>query len=712
MSDAFIFGSDSDERIVSVEASGNTLFVFREHANGKVSCYTTGGALWLVSKQPTGEAWTELAGDLPYKYLRRCQSKEEFWEQRRQAGRNAWCVYDDKEAALIATGKTYFKGMKVEDVSVLSFDIEATTLEHGPDAKVLLISNTFRRAGMVERRLFAYNDYEDEAGMFHAWAEWVRERDPSIVTGHNVHMYDFPYIAYCAAKCGASLPLGRNSAPLAIDDYDSRFRVDGAKSYEYRQARIFGREIVDTLFLAYKYDVGRKYESYGLKKIIAQEGLEVAGREHYNAADIAKNYQNPQEWERIKRYAIHDADDALALYDLMVPALFYLNQSVPKSFQGLVGSASGSWLNSFLVRSYLQEGHSLPDTTEAADYEGAISIGNPGIYQNVFKVDVASLYPSIILQWNVYDAAKDPKGHFLRMVQHFTAERLANKRRAKETGERYYSDLEQAQKIVINSAYGMLGAPGLLFNSPKNAGFITTAGREILTAAMNWAETLGYKIVNADTDSISITKGFEWTQPRCDAVLKALNDLMPARIRWEHDGVYPRVVVVKAKNYILDDGKKLKVKGSALKATTKEPALQRFLRGALHLLLDQRPDLLLDHYQKYVREIFSLTNINDWCSKKTITEAVLYNTRTNEAKVRAAIEGTDYRAGDKIYTYFDTAGNVRLAEQWKGDHDCTVLLEKLYSTLETFETLIDVKQFPKYHLKRSQGALKQLVAAV
>ena len=56
----------------------------------------------------------------------------------------------------------------------------------------------------------------------------------------------------------------------------------------------------------------------------------------------------------------------------------------------------------------------------------------------------------------------------------------------KQTGDRYYKDLEQAQKIGINSAYGMLAAR-VNFNSPINAAFVTKKGREILGQAIEWA---------------------------------------------------------------------------------------------------------------------------------------------------------------------------------------------------------------------------------
>jgi len=63
----------------------------------------------------------------------------------------------------------------------------------------------------------------------------------------------------------------------------------------------------------------------------------------------------------------------------MSPAIFYFTQLIPKSFQSVVESASGAQLNSLMVRSYMQQGHSIPKATEGADFEGAISFGIPGI---------------------------------------------------------------------------------------------------------------------------------------------------------------------------------------------------------------------------------------------------------------------------------------------------------------------------------------------
>ncbi len=90
-------------------------------------------------------------------------------------------------------------------------------------------------------------------------------------------------------------------------------------------------------------------------------------------------------------------------------------------------------------------------------------------------------------QYRVHSKEKDPQGLFLNLVDYFTDERLKNKKLGKETGDRYYKDLEQSQKIAINSMYGFLGTSKLNYNYPEGAAEVTRHGRRILQQAIKWA---------------------------------------------------------------------------------------------------------------------------------------------------------------------------------------------------------------------------------
>jgi DNA polymerase elongation subunit (family B) len=497
MYNSLIYGKDATERLVSLEVHDGNVELFIQQLDGSVKSEFKPYKYWLLSDKNIDGRFTKLGGNQTFKYIVEIEQRQNFYNTIKYCERqnaNLQISWNFKDQFLLRSGMTYFKGLSPKDITILSFDIETSGLIKNENSCVYLITNTLRKAGKIERRLFNLEDYENQWDMMLDWSDWVRSVDPTLIAGHNIMMYDLPYMHHCMGlnpDNEDTLPLGRDGSALSFKQRPSKIRKDGSQSYEYNDAKIFGREIIDTMFLSLKYDIGRKYESYGLKSIIKHEGLEKTGRTFVDASKIREYYENrqkdPEMWSKVVQYAIEDSDDALKLFDLMVPALFYQTQSIPMCFQNMVGKATGSQLNNYMMRAYLQDGHSIPKATDVQNYEGAISFGIPGMYKNCFKVDVSSLYPSIMREYKVCDPVKDPKGYFLETVEYFTLERLKNKKLAKETKEQYYKDMEQAQKTTINSMYGFLGASGLNFNYIEGAAFITRKGREILAKSIEFA---------------------------------------------------------------------------------------------------------------------------------------------------------------------------------------------------------------------------------
>ena len=492
-----VYGKNTEENIVNISVRDNTTFIFKEKDN-KISFSTLPYKHWVLSPE-SYKGFTSLKGEQHFKYIKEYDDLDYFLSVKNNVYKmGMFTILNYPEAFMIKNGYTYFKNTKVNEVSLLSFDIETTGLNpHAPDAKVLLITNCYRNLSGIEQRTFNVEDYSSQYDMIHDWCKWVQDKDPSLIIGHNIIIYDLPYINTIMNNAGQELVLGRLCQPIEIEEKIRELRVDGSQTYSYQRISIFGREIMDTFFMAIKADIGKKYISYALKSIIKQEGLEKPGRTHYDASKIRENWSIPEERTKIIAYAEDDSEDPIKLYDLMIAPFFYLTPHIPKPFQLMVESATGSQINSLMVRSYLQDGFSVAKGDSIEPFEGAISFGNVGIYENAFKVDVASLYPSIMLQYRIFPEGKDFNGNFLKMLEFFTTERLRNKKLAKETGNRYYKDLEQAQKVVINSGFGFMGAKGLNYNYQKGAASITRYGREILEKAIVWATSKQYgDIVN------------------------------------------------------------------------------------------------------------------------------------------------------------------------------------------------------------------------
>ena len=72
-----------------------------------------------------------------------------------------YTISNQNEALMVKDGYTFFKGVRHNELSILSFDIEATGLDHNDDSKVIVISNTFRKLGKITKKLFSHEDYEN-----------------------------------------------------------------------------------------------------------------------------------------------------------------------------------------------------------------------------------------------------------------------------------------------------------------------------------------------------------------------------------------------------------------------------------------------------------------------------------------------------------------------------------------------------------------------
>lgn len=753
--DHLYYGKDQTENVVSIEMEGENVALFKR--DGSVE-FRPMSYYYLTSRR-TDES-SLLKGSGYFKYINKFTDKYEFEAAKKSHRGDRHNISNLEESFMTLNGVTLYKGMKFNDVSTLSFDIETTGISLNNNSTVLLISNTFRNIdGKVTRKLFALDEYKNQEEMIDEWCKWVQKVNPHIILGHNIYMFDLPYLEHCSKD---GLSLGKTGEKIKFADRTKKFRREAGQFYEYYEPFVYGRQVLDTLFLMYKYDQAtRKYQEYGLKYIIEYEGLEKKDRikwdfETNKPKDIFQ--KGGQLWQDFKEYCKDDADDGLKLWDLAGASYFYVCQHLPLQLQTIINTATGRWTNAFLVRSYLQEGFSIPKADPKENFGGGISFGNPGIYQNVYKVDVSSLYPSIIITNKVYNRQKDPSGNFLKMVEYFTKERLQNKKLGKES--KYHKDLSEAQKIFINSAYGLLGTKGLNFNSMKDADFVTSTGREYIQMGCEWvcgrrlrkeivrnkdgtpkvygkghkregeivdawkidyAQEEGgkhYTLVNVDTDSFSYSpsKKLKLITPEqakkkeIESIdefqdhIKEINALYPDGINWEDDGWFKAAIVLKAKNYILqrdkawakkNGQKEITMKGS-ITSRIRENRLREFINDVILLLLKNKPERLFYTYNQYAKEIQNIEDITDWCKYKTVTDKVLNPGTPENEKVLAAIGDKAVQEGDKLKLFYLDEENMALAENFDGVYYEDKYLEKLYKSLELFEHIVDLKLFPNY----------------
>jgi len=192
----------------------------------------------------------------------------------------------------------------------------------------------------------------------------------------------------------------------------------------------------------------------------------------------------------------------------------------------------------------------------------------------VLHFDVASLYPSLLLT-----IARNPKndtlGVFIPMLRRLREYRLKYKQLARNGATQEVRSEAQARqtnfKILINSFYGYLGFSGARFGDGDLAAQVTRRGRELLQALIDEFAKHGCTILEADTDGIYLSSEKYFQNP--DALLALVAPILPPGIELEYDGRYTAMFCYKAKNYALYDGKKITLRGSALRSRGIEPYL-------------------------------------------------------------------------------------------------------------------------------------------
>jgi hypothetical protein len=237
-----------------------------------------------------------------------------------------------------------------------------------------------------------------------------------------------------------------------------------------------------------------------------------------------------------------------------------------------------------------------------------------------------------------------------------------------------------------------------------------------------------------DTDSISFCKedGSPMTKLERATLLLEINNMSPELIVWEDDGYYPVVLALKAKNYVLlTEDNAIKIRGSGLKASQKEPILKEMQDKIINCLLFDKQNEILDVYIYYIKEALNVIDITKWSSKKTVTKAVLdcktnFEARTNEKKIYDAVKDDNIQEGDKIYLYPAVLSSseevvvhkngktknkiiqelgLKQSKNWNNDHNVDKLVERVYATMEIFANVLDMSTYVDYTLVKNKKLL-------
>ncbi len=513
-----------------------------------------------------------------------------------------------EEQYLVATGRTYFRGLTFADLHRLQFDLETTGLNPTQDQIFLVaVRSNFgvrRVLDVAESRL---SGPAAEADLIRRLAALIREIDPDIIENHNLHGFDMPFLAKRAQILGVPLLLGRAGAPGLRTRPSSRgygpWRGTGppggseANPDEREQAVRYiipGRELIDTLDAVRRYDfAARDLPGHGLKAVARHFGLAAPDRVYLEGPQIYATWQRDP--EQVRHYAADDVAEVDGLATLLGGAAFALASMAPRRYERLAdaGPATGI-LDPLIVRAYMRAGEALPARAmhDGTPHSGAaLYLFATGVARRVVKADVSSLYPSLMRQYRIGSRA-DHLGVLLTLVDRLVEQRLAAKQRAKAappgSPARHTDEaLSAAMKILVNSAYGYLGAVNLTRLADVHAANeVTRRGRATLVLICRELAQRGVTLLEADTDGVYFAVPDNWTEIDERRVVAEVGALLPPLVKLDFEGRYAAMLSHEPKNYaLLAYGGEVILRGVAFRSSKFEPFGDAFLRRAVGCLL-------------------------------------------------------------------------------------------------------------------------------
>lgn len=398
--------------------------------------------------------------------------------------------------------------LKIAPLRILSFDIECAgrkgTFPEPDKDPVIQIANMVIRQGDKDpfiRNVMTLNtcasivgsqvlSFPKENELLKAWANFVRETDPDIITGYNIQNFDISYLL-------------NRAKTLKVEDFPFIGRIKNIKTTERnvvlqskqmgrrenKQINIEGRVIFDLLLVLVRDYKLRSYTLNAVSYHFLQEQKEDV---HHSIISDLQN-GNEQTRRRLAVYCLKDAYLPLRLIDKLMCIINYMEMArvcgVPMMY--LLTRGQQIKVVSQLLRKAKEHNLLIPamKIDVGDEFEGATVIEPIRGYYDVpiSTLDFSSLYPSIMIAHNLCyttllrnkdnyspdDYTHTPCGSYfvkssLRkgLLPEILENLLAARKRAKQMMKEETDPFRQkvldgrqlALKISANSVYGFTGA--------------------------------------------------------------------------------------------------------------------------------------------------------------------------------------------------------------------------------------------------------------
>ncbi|MFB6088559.1 MAG: DNA-directed DNA polymerase, partial [Candidatus Aenigmatarchaeota archaeon] len=520
---------------------------------------------------------------------------------------------------------------KIADLKTMAFDIES--YREGGRNKVIMLS--LRSDDMEKVLTYKQGDYSNdverlgsEKELMERFIDIVNEEDPDIMVSYNGDEYDFKVLRERAEELGLELTLSRDGSRM---EFIRRGRASSAK--------LRGRLHIDLYkFIDNIFSPQFQTEVLSLNAVAS----EVLDKEKIDMSleDILESWREEKDLEKMAKYCMRDSELTYKLSDNLLPQVFELSKVSGQFPFDVTRMTYGQLVEWYLIREAHPE-RMIPNRPKwkeiqkrrrESPYEGGfVKEPIPGIHNDITVLDFQSLYPTIIVTFNIdpemlncgcckndnYDVpgfdhyfCKNERGFIPEVVRNLIDQRSEIKERMKGLDENSseYTKLDNRQyslKILANSVYGYYGYQGARWYSRECAESITSFGREWIKRTMEKAENEGFEVVYGDTDSLMLKGGY------IEDFLEEINNELPGIMELEFEDRYERGLFigeegkgVKKRYVMVDKEGNLTIRGfEVVRRDWCDLAKNLQRKVLMYVLADENEEKAKDYVKEVVKRI-------------------------------------------------------------------------------------------------------------
>jgi DNA polymerase I len=569
----------------------------------------------------------------------------------------------------------------IPQLRILGFKTVFYSREGSPRANrnpVLGISVATNQGGT---RQFWVDEDKDDEPVLEAFAVYVRDFDPDITVGYGVNATDWPYLVERCKEHGRRL-------------YVDRTKTEPHTSI-YGHVSITGRANVDLSDYADEFP---EVKVKTLENLADHLGImKVEDRTMIENAEVADYWDDEKRRDTLKQFIQDDAYCVMGIAEAILDFALQLSNLVGLPLDHVGTAAAGFRVEWFLAKRTHRVDELIPKRVEQPyrPYPGAIVLEpKPGLHDNVVVLDFKSMYPNIMINYNlspdtyvppdqplpregVYEAPevkhrfrKESPGFYKQALSDLITVRDSIRARMKGTDPksteyRVLNARQKAVKVITNAMYGYAGWTGARWYMKPVAEAAAAWGRHTITSTISMAERQGLNIVYGDTDSV-----FAKNEPaKIDRLLLEIKQKLSLEV--SRDKTYVRIFFTEAKKRyagLLSDGQ-LDIVGLEVMRGDWALVAKKVQENVLEIILKQQsPSKAAAFVQEFIRQLRQkLVSIRDLVIWKTLTKPP-EEYEVKAAHVEAARmlkqKGWELAVGDKV-GYVVVTGAGRLYERVK-----------------------------------------------